>query len=120
MGVLDGPIPGVIRKACRARFFDSLEVLSEIADDPESRDGDRIRAIGMLGQFGLGTADQGQVHIHAGEGSQVVGVVHLPALEAPPEGEGEEGETGELAAPERDQVGPANGDDQAPKLLKSG
>lgn len=28
----------------------------------------------------MGTADQGAVHIHAGEGSQVIGVVRLPTL----------------------------------------
>jgi hypothetical protein len=71
----------------------------------------------MLGQFGLGTADQSAVHIHAGEGSQVIGVVHLPTLEAPPEDEGVEDE---LGAGERDQVGAANGAEGAPKLLKSG
>lgn len=32
----------------------------------------------------MGTADQGAVHIHAGEGAQVIGVVRLPELNPPP------------------------------------
>lgn len=65
-------------------LYDSLETLSEIIDDPDTRAADKIKAIHVLGQFGLGTADQGAVHIHAGEGSQVIGVVRLPALDPPP------------------------------------
>ena len=75
------PTPNVLRAACRARFYDALETLTEIANDPDARSADRIKAIHELGAFGLGTADQGAVHIHAGEGSQVIGVVHLPALD---------------------------------------
>lgn len=96
--------PNVIRAACRGRFYSSLETLSSIAVDPDSKDADRIRAIDTLGRFGLGAADQGAVHIHAGDGSMVLGVVHLPALE-----------TG--------QAGPADSEGPPavrPKLLTSG
>ena len=78
---MDSSTPNFIRAALRARFYHSLEGLSEIIDDPEAKAADRIRAIEVLGRFGLGAADQASVHIHAGEGSQVMGVVHLPALE---------------------------------------
>jgi hypothetical protein len=77
----DLPSPGIIRAACRARFYDALEELSQIALDPDARNSDKIKAIHELGAFGLGSADQAAVHIHAGEGSQVIGVVHLPALD---------------------------------------
>lgn len=79
------PSPGVIRAACRSRFYDALEELSQIAIDPEARNSDKIKAIHELGAFGLGSADQAAVHIHAGEGSQVIGVVRLPAILPPPE-----------------------------------
>jgi hypothetical protein len=85
----DLPAPGIIRAACRARFYDALEELSQIALDPDARNSDKIKAIHELGAFGLGSADQAAVHIHAGEGSQVIGVVRLPAIEPPPTGEGE-------------------------------
>ncbi len=77
--------PGIIRAACRARFYDALEELSQIAIDPDARNSDKIKAIHELGAFGLGSADQAAVHIHAGEGSQVIGVVHLPALDPVPD-----------------------------------
>lgn len=77
-----GPAPNVIRAACRARLYDGLEVLTTIANDPEEKSADRIRALDALGRFGLGAADQAQVHIHAQEGAMVLGIVHLPALEA--------------------------------------
>lgn len=76
-----GPAPNVIRAACRARLYDGLEVLSTIANDPEEKSADRIRALDALGRFGLGAADQAQVHIHAEEGAMVLGIVHLPKLE---------------------------------------
>jgi hypothetical protein len=83
--------PNVIRAACRGRFYDSLEHLSAIAIDPDSKAADRIRAIDTLGRFGLGAADQGAVHIHAGDGATVLGVVHLPALEHGADGADSEG-----------------------------
>ena len=85
----DSATPGVIRAACRERFYGALGVLTEIAEDSEARSADRIKAIHELGAFGLGSADQAAVHIHAGEGSQVIGVVRLPEIRFPPTGEGE-------------------------------
>ena len=79
------PSPGIIRAAARASFYDALEVLRKIAFDPKARNVDRIKAAHELGAFGLGSADQAAVHIHAGEGSQVIGVVHLPTLDPVPE-----------------------------------
>jgi hypothetical protein len=91
----DQTAPGIIRAACRARFYDALDVLTEIAMDPDARNADKIKALHTLGAFGMGAADQGAVHIHAGEGSQVIGVIRLPELNPPPHGEGlEEGEQG--------------------------
>ncbi len=85
------PSPGIIRAACRARFYDALEELSQIAMDEEARNSDKIKAIHELGAFGLGSADQAAVHIHAGEGAQVIGVVHLPSLDIQPTEEQLEG-----------------------------
>ena len=99
MGKPDSASPGIIRAACRERFYDALDVFSEIAFDPEARHADRIKAIHELGAFGLGSADQAAVHIHAGEGSQVIGVVHLPALD-PVEEETTEPDEVEAADPE--------------------
>ena len=101
--------PGVIRAACRARFYDALEELSQIAIDPEARNSDKIKAIHELGAFGLGSADQAAVHIHAGEGSQVIGVVHLPALDPVPEEEAQ-----------ADEVDAADGEAPPPLALPAG
>jgi hypothetical protein len=111
-----GASPNVIRAACRARLYDGLETLSSIARDPEEKSADRIRALDALGRFGLGAADQAQVHIHAQEGAMVLGIVHLPALEAveevrpprPPRGAGIDGGLVE------------NGPGEGPRLLTSG
>ena len=100
--------PNVIRAACRGRFYAALSDLSAMAADPETKDADRIRAIDTLGRFGLGAADQGAVHIHAGDGATVLGVVHLPALERGDVGDG--ADVGPTV-----QEGP-----EGPKLLTSG
>ncbi len=100
----DSASPGIIRAACRSRFYDALEYLSEILEDPEARNADRIKAIHELGAFGLGSADQAAVHIHAGEGSQVIGVVHLPTLDPVPEEDSAdvvEGAADEVIPPDR-------------------
>ena len=102
--------PGIIRAACRARFYDAIDRLSEIAFDDEARNADVIKAIHELGAFGLGTADQGAVHIHAGEGSQVIGVVHLPALDPVPDDEAVQAGASEVAA----AVGPLPSSKQLP------
>ena len=109
-GQLDGKgeaSPNVIRAACRARFYKSLDRLASLAEGAE-KDADAIRAIDTLGRFGLGAADQAQVHIHAGDGSQVIGVVRLPALEV----------HDEVAEP--DEELDENGVRQGPRLLSSG
>jgi len=87
---MDSSTPNFIRAALRRRLYYSVEVLSEIIDDPDTLAADKIKAIHVLGQFGLGTADEAAVHIHAGDGA-VIGVVHLPALDpvGGPDGEGE-------------------------------
>ena len=77
---MDSSTPNFIRAELRRRLYYSLEILSEIIDDPDTRPADKIKAIHVLGKFGLGAADQAQVHIHAGDGAQVIGVVRLPAL----------------------------------------
>jgi len=113
---IGGPAPNVIRAACRARLYDGLETLSSIAADPEEKSADRIRALDALGRFGLGAADQAAVHIHAEEGAMVLGIVHLPALEAvevagPPRPPREAGIDGGLVE---------NGPEGGPRLLTSG
>lgn len=90
--------PSVLRAACRARFYDGIQTLHEIASDDDAKDGDRIKAIEALGRFGLGAADQAQVHVHA-EGNVFVGVIALPPL----------GES----APDGGEVGPGAGDTHA-------
>lgn len=80
-----GSAPSAIRAACRARFVEALPELSAVIHDPMARDSDRIKAIELLGKFGLGAADQAAVHIHS-ESAVMLGVVQLPALaEARPE-----------------------------------
>ena len=93
---LDSSTPNVIRAAMRAAMYEALGTLTEIIDDPEARNADKIKAIHVLGQFGLGTADQAAIHIHAGEGSQVIGVVKLPALDPVGRASGEALEGGEV------------------------
>jgi hypothetical protein len=78
--------PNVIRAACRARLYDNLDVLTDIAKDSDEKSADRIRALDTLGRFGLGAADQAAVHIAADGGAVLIGVVHLPALEPVQEG----------------------------------
>ena len=89
---MTGPEPRIIRRACQDRFYKSLEVLSEIASNMEAKAADRIRAIDTLGRFGLGAADQAQIHLHGDVGSLNVGVVHLPTLDVVREEPSEEGQ----------------------------
>ncbi len=78
---MDSSTPNFIRAELRAMFYDGLDRLSEIIDDPDARNADKIKAIELLGRYGLGSADQSAVHIHAGERSQIRGVVRLPSLD---------------------------------------
>ena len=77
-----GPEPRVIRAACRERFYNGLQMASNCIADDEAKYADRIRALDTLGRFGLGAADQAQIHIHGDVGALAVGVVHLPVLDA--------------------------------------
>ncbi len=50
-----GRPPSAIRERCRGGFDRRIRVLEEIADDPLMPTRDRIRAIDLLGKYGLGT-----------------------------------------------------------------
>lgn len=110
--------PNLIRAACRARFYAGLDTLATIAGDVEEKAADRVRALDTLGRFGLGAADQAQVHIHAGDGATVIGVVRLPALGEVVEMDrveiAQNGETAHAAGP---GLAPS---DVGPRLLTSG
>lgn len=115
----DGATPNIIRAACRARFYKGLDILANIAEDTDAKAADRVRALDTLGRFGLGAADQASVHIHAGDGATVIGVVRLPALGETIEVERAEiasnGETAHAADPTRAADGQTG-----PLLLGSG
>ncbi len=72
-----GRPPSVIRERCRGSFEDRIAVLEEIADDARANAGDRIRALDLLGKYGLGTQQQ-----HSGPDGGVIplGVVELPMI----------------------------------------
>ena len=72
-----GRPPSVIRERCRGSFEDRIAVLEEIADDPKANAGDRIRALDLLGKYGLGTQQQ----ISGPDGGVIpLGVVELPMI----------------------------------------
>ena len=72
-----GRPPSVIRERCRGSFEDRIVVLEEIADDPKANAGDRIRALDLLGKYGLGTQQQ----ISGPDGGVIpLGVVELPMI----------------------------------------
>ena len=72
-----GRPPAVIRERCRGSFEDRIVVLEEIADDPKANAGDRIRALDLLGKYGLGTQQQ----ISGPDGGVIpLGVVELPMI----------------------------------------
>ena len=72
-----GRPPSVIRERCRGSFEDRIVVLEEIADNPKASASDRIRALDLLGKYGLGTQQQ-----HSGPDGGVIplGVVELPMI----------------------------------------
>ena len=78
-GVEVSVAPLAIRAACRAEFYAGLERINEIIQDEDSTASEVTSAMRLLGQMGLGAADQGAIHLHAG-GDIFVGVVALPAL----------------------------------------
>jgi hypothetical protein len=67
----------VIRERCRGSFEERIKILEEIADDPDVSPSDRLKAMDLLGKYGLGTQQQ-----HAGPdgGAIPFGVVELPML----------------------------------------
>ena len=71
--------PSALRAGARALFARHLPTVDAIASDPDVRASTRLDAIRMLGDFGLGRADQKAVHVHA-EGNVTLGVITLPAL----------------------------------------
>ena len=72
-----GRPPSVIRERCRGGFEDRIAVLEEIADDAKANAGDRIRALDLLGKYGLGTQQQ----ISGPDGGVIpLGVVELPMI----------------------------------------
>ena len=80
-----GRPPSVIRERCRGSFEERIAVLEEIADDPGVSAGDRIRALDLLGKYGLGTQQQ-----HSGPDGGVIplGVVELPMIVTQEDGDG--------------------------------
>lgn len=53
-----GVPPSALRERLRGSMGERVEVLEEIADDPDSRPADRIRAINPLAKYGLGTTKE--------------------------------------------------------------
>ena len=49
-----GRPPSAIRERCVGSFEERVSILEEIIDDPKSRAADRIRAMDLLGKYGLG------------------------------------------------------------------
>jgi len=47
-----------LRARLRGSFANRVAVLEEIADNPESNPGDRIRAVDLLAKYGLGAATE--------------------------------------------------------------
>ena len=80
-----GRPPSVIRERCRGSFEDRIVVLEEIADDAKANAGDRIRALDLLGQYGLGTQQQ----LSGPDGGVIpLGVVELPMIVTQEDGNG--------------------------------
>ena len=57
-----GRPPSVLRERLRGSFADRVNVLEEIADDPAMQTGDRIRAIDLMGKYGLGVTREVSLH----------------------------------------------------------
>lgn len=53
-----GRPPSELRARLRGSFADRVAVLEEIADNPQSSAGDRIRAVDLLAKYGLGAATE--------------------------------------------------------------
>lgn len=50
-----GRYPSIVRAACRAIFDDGKSVAESILHDPEASPSDRLKALDILGKYGLGT-----------------------------------------------------------------
>ena len=50
-----GKPPSALRERLRGSLEQRIEVLEEIADNPDALDRDRIKAVDILGKYGLGT-----------------------------------------------------------------
>ena len=50
-----GRPPSALRERLRGSLEERVAVLEEIADDPDALDRDRIKAVDVLGKYGLGT-----------------------------------------------------------------
>ncbi len=55
-----GRPPSAIRERCVGSFEERVSILEEIIDDPKSRAADRIRAMDLLGKYGLGALKEMQ------------------------------------------------------------
>ena len=55
-----GRPPSAIRERCQGSFAERVPVLEEIIDDPTSRDADKIRAMDLLGKYGIGVLKEVQ------------------------------------------------------------
>jgi hypothetical protein len=53
--------PSAIRGLCRLSFEERVAALTHIIDDSKSRDADKIRAMDLLGKYGVGTLKEHEV-----------------------------------------------------------
>ena len=49
-----------MRELCRLKFEERVAALTHIIDDSESRDADKIRAMDLLGKYGVGVLKEVQ------------------------------------------------------------
>lgn len=63
----------VVRQACLHAFDERVKVLKAIADDKNAAEVDRMRAIDVLGKYGMGPAQEVK---HVGSDSGPLVVVH--------------------------------------------
>ncbi len=59
-----GRPPSAIRDLCRMSFEERVTALTQIIDDPKSRDADKIRAMDLLGKYGIGVLNEVQEAQH--------------------------------------------------------
>jgi hypothetical protein len=71
-----GAVPSEIRERLRGSFAERIRVLEDIADHGRN-DTDRIRAIELMGRYGLGVADRLEVQAETRATAQII---YLPRL----------------------------------------